>query len=138
MNELQHTIPTGAGPRRRPGRPRFPVDETILGRCRATGRLTNELCRIRADEDRLTSFVRAPGSCHARQIAMYIAHVVLSMPFGVIASAFDRDRTTVAHACRVVEERRDDPGYDRFVEQCERCVAAALLPDGRDGDDQPN
>ncbi len=48
----------------------------------------------------------------ARQIAMYLAHVGFGLSFEVIGRAFGRDRTTVAHACRVVEDGRDDIWFD--------------------------
>src|SRR5690349_1907199 len=56
----------------------------------------------------------------ARQIAMYLAHVLLSRPQHVVALMFDRDRTTVAHAMQVVEDRRDDPRLERLIERIER------------------
>ncbi len=51
----------------------------------------------------------------ARQVAMYVAHVWFALPLTEVGRRFDRDRTTVAHACRVVEDRRDDPRIDRIV-----------------------
>lgn len=51
----------------------------------------------------------------ARQVAMYVAHVWLALSLTEVGRRFDRDRTTVAHACRVVEDRRDDPRVDRVV-----------------------
>jgi hypothetical protein len=56
----------------------------------------------------------------ARQIAMYLAHVLLSRPQHDVALLFDRDRTTVAHAMHVVEDRRDDPRLERLIERIER------------------
>jgi hypothetical protein len=35
---------------------------------------------------------------------------------------FGRDRTTVAHACCVVEDRRDDPAFDRALDLLEWAV----------------
>nr|WP_235890738.1 helix-turn-helix domain-containing protein [Pararhizobium mangrovi] len=75
---------------------------------------------------------RAPCSkrgslCHARQIAMYVCHVVMQVSLTEIGLAFGRDRTTVGHACRVTEERRDDGAYDEFVSAVER-VAAGFIP----------
>lgn len=58
----------------------------------------------------------------ARQVAMYVAHVRLGLKLGEIARAFDRDRTTVAHACMVIEDRRDDPRIDFLVGCIERCI----------------
>jgi len=34
-----------------------------------------------------------------------------------------RDRTTAAHACRLIEDRRDDPELDGRLEHLERAVA---------------
>lgn len=51
----------------------------------------------------------------ARQVAMYLAHVWLALSLSEVGRRFARDRTTVAHACRVVEDRRDDPRIDRVV-----------------------
>jgi len=48
----------------------------------------------------------------ARQIAMYLAHVGFGLSFDAVGRAFGRDRTTVAHACRVVEDGRDDIWFD--------------------------
>lgn len=64
----------------------------------------------------------------ARQVAMYLAHVCFGLGFAAIGECFRRDRTTVAHACRVVEDRRDDIWFD--------CRMAALEMSSRaaDGD----
>ena len=37
-----------------------------------------------------------------------------------------RDRTTVGHACQVVEDRRDEPAFDAFVATLERLAAGIL------------
>jgi chromosomal replication initiation ATPase DnaA len=55
----------------------------------------------------------------ARQLAMYLCHVVADMSLRDIAEAFERDRTTVSHACHAVEDRRECPIYDRQVEHLE-------------------
>ncbi len=75
--------------------------------------------------------VRAPsrGSAtvaFARQSAMYLAHVVLRLDFKSTGRLFRRDRTTAAHACRIVEQRRDDPAIDRLLDTLESiCVDLA-------------
>lgn len=66
----------------------------------------------------------------ARQTAMYLAHVAFGASYSEIGRAFGRDRTTAAHACRVVEERRDDPLVDAVVGRLERLLAAASRPAG--------
>lgn len=97
-------------------------------RCRVTWRLVAELFAAACERDLPEGVARRRPRCHMRQIAMYLSHVVLSLPYQSIATAFGRDRTTVVHACAVVEDRRDDAGYDRFVEQCERCIKAVFAP----------
>jgi chromosomal replication initiation ATPase DnaA len=54
---------------------------------------------------------------HARQIAMYLAHVICGVRLADVGRGFGRDRTTVAHACEAVEDRRDDPTFDLTLEQ---------------------
>lgn len=68
-----------------------------------------------------TSRGRAPIA-FARQAAMYLAHVGLSLSLTDVGRLFARDRTTVAHACGVVEDRRDDPTLDRTLELLEAAV----------------
>ena len=58
----------------------------------------------------------------ARQIAMYIAHVRLGLNLGEVGRVFQRDRTTVGHACRLIEDRRDDEEVDFLINSLERAV----------------
>ncbi len=51
----------------------------------------------------------------ARQSAMYLAHVVFGLSYTQVGRCFGRDRTTAAHAARLIEERRDDPGVDALL-----------------------
>jgi chromosomal replication initiation ATPase DnaA len=64
----------------------------------------------------------------ARQVAMYLAHVACGMSFTEVGQMFGRDRTTVAHACSVVEDRRDDPIFDRALELLEWVVTSLVSP----------
>lgn len=61
---------------------------------------------------------------HTRQLAMYLLHVVLGVTMTRTGELFKRDRTTVAHACARVEDRRDDRQFDQFVEELEQALAA--------------
>ncbi|MCY0094411.1 helix-turn-helix domain-containing protein [Hoeflea ulvae] len=110
------------------------IDPVDVLSCRIVGRLVTELFSAACAAELPAIATRRRPQCHRRQIAMYLSHVVLSVPFGSIALAFGRDRTTVMHACSVTEDRRDDAGYDRFVEMCERCVDAVFAPIGADHD----
>lgn len=56
---------------------------------------------------------------YARQIAMYLAHVVGQLSLAEISEAFERDRTTVGYSCHLVEDRRDSPIFDRQIETLE-------------------
>lgn len=64
---------------------------------------------------------------HARQLAMYILHVLLEVSMTRTGQLFGRDRTTVAHACARVEDRRDDGDFDRFLEDLEAEVKASFV-----------
>ena len=76
---------------------------------------------------------RARGAPHAdalaRQTAMYLAHVACTMKLTQVGEMFDRDRTTVAHACTVIENRRDDVNFDRAMALLEEVVCGLLHPD---------
>jgi chromosomal replication initiation ATPase DnaA len=48
----------------------------------------------------------------ARQTAMYLAHVAFGLSFTRIGICFGRDRTTVRHACALIEDHRDDPALE--------------------------
>jgi len=58
----------------------------------------------------------------ARQVAMYLAHVACGLSLTDTGRLFGRDRTTVAHACGVIEDRRDDPLFDRALDLLEWAV----------------
>jgi chromosomal replication initiation ATPase DnaA len=60
----------------------------------------------------------------ARQVAMYLAHVGCGLSLTETGRLFDRDRTTVAHACGIIEDRRDDPLFDRALDLLEWAVPA--------------
>lgn len=64
----------------------------------------------------------------ARQTAMYLAHVACGLTLTEVGALFERDRTTVAHACAVVEDRRDNADFDRALELLERAVCALRQP----------
>jgi chromosomal replication initiation ATPase DnaA len=57
---------------------------------------------------------------------MYLAHVVCGLSLTKVDTLFARDRTTVAHACSVVEDRRDDPDLDGRLEHLEHAVASLI------------
>jgi chromosomal replication initiation ATPase DnaA len=56
----------------------------------------------------------------ARQAAMYLAHTSFELSHGTISLVFHRDRTTVLHACRAVEDRREHIELDCRLAALER------------------
>ena len=68
----------------------------------------------------------------ARQVAMYLTHVGLEMSLSRVANAFERDRSTVAHACHKIEEMRDEAEFDAWIETLEKglMTVAPLIEPG--------
>ncbi len=62
----------------------------------------------------------------ARQVAMYLSHVACRLTFTDVGRLYARDRTTVAHACGVVEDLRDDTNFDRVLDLVEMIVRFRL------------
>jgi hypothetical protein len=63
----------------------------------------------------------------ARQVAIYMANTYLGLTLTAAGRMFDRDRTTAAHACRVVEDRRDDPIINNQLETVERALTGWMV-----------
>ncbi|SOC92940.1 dnaA protein helix-turn-helix [Rhizobium sp. AN5] len=87
--------------------------------CRLVRQLAGEMVQLTGDRVAARRD-RRRTECHIRQIAMYVCHVQLGIPMSDIGPCFGRDRTTVGHACQVVEDRRDEPAFDEFVATLER------------------
>jgi hypothetical protein len=67
----------------------------------------------------------------ARQTAMYLANVAFGLSFTEISKLFGRDRTTVTHACAVIEDLRDNVAVDRALTILEAALTASpctILP----------
>ena len=56
-----------------------------------------------------------------RQLAMYLVHVLLGRRQEVIGQLFDRDHTTVSHACAVIEVLREE---DAAIDAAIACIEA--------------
>ncbi len=75
--------------------------------------------------------LRSPTRCRrpvarVRQIGMYVAHTCFGMAMTDVAAGFARDRSTVTHACQIVEDMRDDEDFDAIVAAFERIVRSAF------------
>jgi hypothetical protein len=100
-------------------------DEVSLEICECLIDIASALFSVPSKE------LRKPGRTaisvsRVRQIAMYVAHVVLRLTMSEVGVGFGRDRTTVHHACQVVEDMRDEAEFDRMVQVIERIASAAF------------
>ncbi len=62
----------------------------------------------------------------ARQVAMYLAHTGGGLSLSCVGRLFARDRTTVAHACALVEDARDQPVFDRTLSHLESAISCQM------------
>ncbi len=108
-------------------RPNPPASLPLRTTCRIVRQMIAEMTELTGDRIQLRRD-RRRTACHVRQIAMYVCHVALEIPMNEIGDAFGRDRSTVGHACGVVEDRRDDPAFDDFVSAIERIATAVFAP----------
>lgn len=74
---------------------------------------------------RSSSRANAPVA-RVRQVGMYVCHVVLGLTMLEVATGFVRDRSTVVHACHLIEDMRDDVEFDGIVGTIERIAQAAF------------
>lgn len=120
-----------AGPPREPASPSLnhrlsPVAEERAGEiCECVMDIVAALFGVSGRE------LRAPGRAatgitRVRQIGMYVAHVILGLNMTEIGRGFGRDRTTVQHACHLIEDMRDEEEFDRIVIMAEQVTAAAF------------
>lgn len=61
----------------------------------------------------------------ARHVAFYLCHTGYAWSLARVAVAFGRDRSTVAHACHAIEDRREEPQFDLWIAGLEAMVRAA-------------
>ena len=94
----------------------------IDARCCFIQHVVAQAFGVGIDALRATTRRQAPVA-FARQLAMYLAHVCCSLTLTEVGHFFGRDRTTVAHACQVIENRRDMPSTGLAVD----CLEAALV-----------
>ncbi len=71
---------------------------------------------------------QSPHLRFARQVAMYLSHVVYELNHTHVANLFNKDRSTVSHACKVVEESRDDAVFDMKLIRLENFLRQAPRP----------
>nr|WP_092180935.1 helix-turn-helix domain-containing protein [Devosia sp. YR412] len=72
------------------------------------------------------------AASRARQLAMYLAHVIYGRTLAEIGHAFGRDRTTVSYACARIEDLRDDPCFDAEVCALEQRLETTMAAEAAD------
>lgn len=100
-------------------------DERAIELCECMMDITAALFNVSGKD------LRRPGRmsqevARVRQIAMYVTHVILRMSMRDVGRGFGRDRTTVIHACHLIEDMRDDADFDAVVAMTERVALAAF------------
>lgn len=123
---MELAIPSKASRRSRRGKAPALIGLLIERTVAAAFEVEPELLRLPTRGSRRISL--------ARQVAMYLAHVSCKLTFTEIGEAFERDRSTVAHACALIEQRRDNQEFDRAIgllEAIVRVAACAWPPDRR-------
>ena len=120
-------IPQASDPGLRPVRLRASGlrGERIMEVCEAMIDICAALFNVSSKELRQTGRT-SNGVARVRQIAMYVTHVVLGVSMQEVGRCFGRDRTTVRHACHLVEDMRDDEDFDLAVVRIERVALAAF------------
>jgi chromosomal replication initiation ATPase DnaA len=71
------------------------------------------------------------AAAFARQVAAYLCHVGFEFSLARVAVAFGRDRSTIAHACHAIEDRRDEAQFDLWISGLEAVLREAPRPDAR-------
>jgi len=72
------------------------------------------------------SYRRTGPVARARQLVFYLACTCLDLNYSQVGAAFARDRTTIRHACARTEDRRDNPRFDRWLEDIEKIIHSTL------------
>lgn len=125
----RRTNPEAAGPESAAAGVQVRREERVVEVCEALTDIASALYNVSSKE------MRAPGRtslgvARVRQIAMYVAHTALGFSMREVGLGFGRDRTTVLHACHLVEDLRDDADFDRHVVLTERIAMAAFRTRG--------
>lgn len=60
-----------------------------------------------------------------RQLSMYLLSTVYNFNLSRVARIFSRDRATVRHACKLIEDQRDSPAFDLAISNLEHFLLKA-------------
>lgn len=77
--------------------------------------------------ERLLKYDRGNAKAtRARQIAIYLMHTGLSFSLSKISRIYNKDRTTIGYACRLIEDLRDNPAFDDRILELENTISIVL------------
>jgi chromosomal replication initiation ATPase DnaA len=111
------------------GKPTSVNDERVTDICESVLDILSALFNVSGRE------LRQPGRTstsvsRVRQIGMYVTHVTMGLSMAEVGRGFGRDRTTVMHACHLIEDMRDDAEFDQIVRMTENITAIAFRRSG--------
>ena len=105
------------------------LDERLLQVCDGLIDILSAFFNVSGRELRSHSRCERPVA-RVRQIGMYVAHVTLALTMSEVGRAFGRDRSTVNHACHLIEDMREEVEFDGIVQSIENIVKVAFMRDG--------
>jgi hypothetical protein len=62
----------------------------------------------------------------ARQVAIYLGHISCGVSLTDAGARMGRDRTTAAHACNRIEDRRDDAVFDTALDYLDAALRTRI------------
>lgn len=70
------------------------------------------------------------NAIRARQIALYLFHMLFGTSMSEAARQFGRHPSTAKHSCKIVEELRGDPVFDQRIDKLEAFLAQVYILQG--------
>lgn len=64
---------------------------------------------------------------YARQVAMYLMHVVFQIRVAGVGRAFGRDPSTASYACRIIEDERENTLFDHKLQILEEFLNSSAI-----------
>ncbi len=110
-----------------------PAPDPVHGRAARACRLAVDIVRrdlgLSAD-DILAAGRGGRQAAFARHVVAYLCHVALGLSMTAVAVTIGRDRTTIAYACRRIEDYRETPDADAWLSRLEGRLHRRLVSSG--------
>ncbi len=105
--------------------PQLPDPTPLKINSEVVGAVVSSIFKI--SKDQIFSPERGKASvAFARQTAMYLTHITCGHSYTDIGCFFGRDRTTVSHACQLIEDKREDPDIDWSLDLMEHSILSLI------------